>query len=135
MKPRKSGYEEMPRLDLAQVKRVELHLHTRFSEMDALPDPAAVIRRAKSWGHRAIGITDHGVAQAFPEAMRAASGIKILYGCEGYFVNDVDGAEPETMRHIILYARNNTGLRNLYRLISYGHLQYYKRVPGFPRVS
>ena len=80
-------------------KRVELHLHTTMSNMDALTDTAAAVKQAAAWGHKAIAITDHGVAQSFPDAMKAASkakvagtnqNIKILYGCEGYYVNDVD---------------------------------------------
>ena len=73
-------------------KRVELHLHTVMSNMDALTVTADAVKQAAAWGHRAIAITDHGVAQSFPDAMKAASkaGIKILYGCEGYYVNDVD---------------------------------------------
>ncbi len=88
------------RQDHAQgMKRVELHLHTTMSNMDALTDTAAAVKQAAAWGHRAIAITDHGVAQSFPDAMKAASkakvagtdqNIKILYGCEGYYVNDVD---------------------------------------------
>ncbi len=79
------------RQDTAAEKRVELHLHTKMSSMDALTDTAEVVGLATKWGHQAIGITDHGVAQAFPDAMKAAKGkIKILYGCEGYFVNDID---------------------------------------------
>ena len=80
-------------------KRVELHLHTTMSNMDALTDTATAVKQAAAWGHRAIAITDHGVAQSFPDAMKAAAkakvagtdeNIKILYGCEGYYVNDVD---------------------------------------------
>ncbi len=73
-------------------KRVELHLHTRFSSLDALSDPAAVIKTAARWGHEAVAFTDHGVAQAFPDAWLAAkkAGIKVIYGLEGYYVNDVD---------------------------------------------
>ncbi len=87
------------REDRAAQKRVELHLHTTMSSMDALTVTAAAVKRAAGWGHRAIAITDHGCAQSFPDAMKAASkakvagteeNIKILYGCEGYYVNDVD---------------------------------------------
>ena len=80
-----------PRKDTAREKRVELHLHTRMSNMDALTDPTAVIQEAISWGHPAIAITDHGVVQAFPDAWHTAKGkIKILYGVEGYYVNNLD---------------------------------------------
>ena len=80
-----------PRMDTAEVKRVELHLHTRMSNMDALTDTGSVVKLAAKWGMPAIAITDHGVAQSFPDAWQAGEGkIKILYGCEGYFVNNID---------------------------------------------
>ena len=91
--------EAPKRRDTYPEKRVELHRHTTMSSMDALTDTASAVKRAASWGHRAIAITDHGGAQSFPDAMKAASkakvagtdqNIKILYGCEGYYVNDVD---------------------------------------------
>ncbi len=92
---------EMPaRRDTAPGdKRVELHLHTSMSTMDALTSTTAAVKQAAAWGHRAIAITDHGCLQSFPEAMKAAGKakvagtdepIKILYGVEAYYFNDVD---------------------------------------------
>ena len=85
------------RMDEAPEKRVELHLHTTMSAMDALTSVSPkqgpernVVKRAEAWGHRAIAITDHGVAQSFPDAWHSAKKIKPLYGVEAYFVNDVD---------------------------------------------
>jgi len=81
------------RPDNAPEKRVELHMHTRFSALDALTDPAAAVKRAAYWGMPAIAVTDHGVAQAFPDMWKAGKkhGVKIIYGLECYFVNDMDG--------------------------------------------
>ena len=83
--------------DKAEEKRVELHLHTTMSSMDALTSvsPKAgpdvnVVKRAEAWGHPAIAITDHGVAQSFPDAWHSAKKIKPLYGVEAYYLNDVD---------------------------------------------
>ncbi len=86
------------RKDTAKDKRVELHLHTTMSSMDALTDVKSVVAQAAKWGHKAIAITDHGVVQSFPDALKASKNIvagtedpiQILYGCEAYFVNDVD---------------------------------------------
>jgi DNA polymerase-3 subunit alpha (Gram-positive type) len=79
------------RRDAAPEKRVELHLHTRMSAMDAVTAAEDYIRQAAAWGHPAVAITDHGVVQAFPEAMAASAryGIKVLYGMEAYVIDEV----------------------------------------------
>lgn len=81
------------RTDDAEEKRVELHAHTRFSALDALTEPKELVKRAAYWGMPAIAVTDHGVAQAFPDMWMAGKkhGVKIIYGLECYFVNDMDG--------------------------------------------
>ena len=73
-------------------KRVELHFHSRYSSLDALTDISAAVKTAAKWGHKAIALTDHGVAQGFPELCSAGkkNGIKVIYGVEGYYINDVD---------------------------------------------
>ncbi len=78
------------RMDVAAEKRVELHCHTKMSEMDATNDVSDFINTANEWGHRAIAITDHGVVQAFPDAAIAAKGkdVKVIYGVEAYLVDD-----------------------------------------------
>ena len=84
------------RTDTAPEKRIELHAHTKMSKMDGLHTPKELVARAAEWGHEAIAITDHGVVQSFPDAMNAGrkNGIKILYGMEGYLVNDLNESAP-----------------------------------------
>jgi len=80
------------RQDNAPEKRVELHLHTQLSQMDAIIEPSKILKLAKSWGHKAIAITDHSNAQAFPPAMESlqkmGGGLKVIYGVEAYLVDD-----------------------------------------------
>jgi exonuclease, DNA polymerase III, epsilon subunit family len=82
----------VPRVDTSLEKRVELHMHTVMSEMDSVVDIEKIVKRANDWGHPAIAITDHGVAQAFPIAAHAKGmkdDFKLIFGCEGYFVDDL----------------------------------------------
>ncbi|MDU4959865.1 MAG: PolC-type DNA polymerase III [Sporomusaceae bacterium] len=118
------------RIDDAELKRVELHAHTRMSALDAIVPAKQLVATAAKWGHPAIAITDHGVVQAFPEAYEEAAkhGIKLIYGVEGYLLE-----ENNQSRHIIILAKNRTGLYNLYRLISISHLKYLHRMPRIPR--
>lgn len=122
------------KIDLASEKRVELHLHTKMSSMDSVCNVEDAVVRAASWGHPAIAITDHGVAQAFPDACNVARkhGIKVIYGIEGYLVDDPSDENGHTY-HVTLLAKNLEGLRDLYRLISLSHLEHFYRHPRIPR--
>ncbi|MCL2060116.1 MAG: PolC-type DNA polymerase III [Oscillospiraceae bacterium] len=165
-----------PRVDDAAVKRVELHLHTQMSALDAVSPVEELIKRAAEFGHPAVAITDHGVVQAYPDAYDAGKkhGIKIIYGVEAYLApgeiaelnasrgagskapksaeakaqkksdaNTSKSAEAIALKgseaqnqgsyHIIILAKNQKGLKNLYKLISKSHLEYFYRRPLMPR--
>ena len=105
------------RKDNALEKRVELHLHTNMSAMDALIPPDVAVKTAQSWGHPAVAITDHGNVQGFPEAMIAADkcGMKVIYGMEAYFVNDTASAvygkyEGDFSDEFVVFDIETTGL-------------------------
>ncbi len=109
--------EKIEEKDNSSTKRVELHMHTNMSAMDGIASAESLIKRAAKWGHKAIAITDHGVVQAFPEAAKTAgkAGIKIIYGMEGYLVDDLvpvvsgNSAEPVS-GDFIVFDLETTGL-------------------------
>lgn len=121
------------RRDTAEEKRVELHCHTNMSSMDAVTSAKALIKTAARWGWQSIAITDHGCVQAFPDAMSAAqdTGIKVIYGVEGYLVGD--DYKQKKAYHVIILAKNPIGLRNLYRLISMSNLRFFLKRPRLPK--
>ncbi|MEG1726968.1 MAG: PolC-type DNA polymerase III [Acidaminococcaceae bacterium] len=123
---------KVERMDLAPVKRVELHCHTKMSKLDAVTPIKELVQTAMKWGHSALALTDHGVVQAFPFAYDEAEGkdLKLIFGVEGYLLPDIEGKRTY---HIIILAKNPEGLRNLYRLISISHLQYLAKRPRMPR--
>lgn len=113
---------KLTRKDKAEKKRVELHLHTNMSTMDALIPPDVAVKTALKWGHPAVAITDHGNVQGFPEAMIALerntdkdSNFKVLYGMEAYFVNNTAGAvsgncDPNFNAECVVFDIETTGL-------------------------
>lgn len=132
----------------AGQKRVELHCHTKMSAMDGLNDAEQLVKTAAGWGQPAVAITDHGVVQSFPDAANTAAKlgkdghpIKILYGMEGYVFDDSDchnqdgsiDYKKNPTYHIILLARTQEGLKNIYKLVSLSHLDYFYRKPRLPK--
>ncbi|MDR5658225.1 PolC-type DNA polymerase III [Serpentinicella sp. ANB-PHB4] len=111
--------------DKSPNKRVELHLHTNMSAMDGMSTTKQLIKKAAEWGHKSIAITDHGVVQAYPEAMDAGkkNNIKIIYGIEGYFVNDQISTQQFNDQRsfddeFVVFDIETTGLSNKYHSIT-----------------
>ena len=128
--------------------RVELHCHTKMSDNDGFNEVKDIVRKAAYWGQPAVAITDHGVVQAFPDAAKEAAkqakngrNIKIIYGVEGYLYPDEDARysdgtidiKKNRTYHIIILAKNQTGLKNIYKLVSASHIDYFYHRPRIPR--
>ena len=129
-------------------RRVELHCHTKMSDNDGFNDAADIVKTAALWGQPAVAITDHGVVQSFPDAMSEASRqaglgneIKVIYGLEGYLYPDENAKDEEgnidikkgRTYHIIILAKNQVGLKNIYKLVSMSHIDYFYKRPRIPR--
>lgn len=130
------------REDTADEKRVELHMHTSLSSMDGISSPKDLIKRAASFGHKAVAITDHGVVQALPEASKAAKacGIKLICGMEGYLVDDEKYPDFMNMKlrefkryHIILFFATLEGRKTLYKHISKSNTEFFRSTPLIPK--
>ena len=121
---KKIGDFTVSRKDLSTQKRVELHCHTKMSDMDGVSEVKDIVKRAHDWGHPAIAITDHGVAQAFPDAnhyietLDKSDPFKIIYGVEGYVVDDLTeiavGAGEQTLNDTyIVFDLETTGFSSI----------------------
>ena len=126
------------RVDNFKEKRVELHVHTQMSAMDAVIPVEKLISTAADWGWQAVAITDHGVIQAFPNAAqtaeklaKAGKKIKVIYGMEGYLVGD--DWKQKFANHVIILAKNKRGLANLYKLVSISQIKYMHYRPRIPK--
>ena len=136
--------QEYVHTDDAEEKRIELHCHSNMSAKDAVTNAGDIVKYAYSLGHKAVAITDHGVVQAYPAAAAAVKKIrkgggdfKVIYGVEGYFVDDekhdigkLNSKEIGKLRHHqIILVRDLVGLKNLYKLVSFSHLEDFHGRP------
>ena len=129
-----ASVRRLNRTDDAPVKRVELHLHTKMSNMDALIPPDEAVRQAHDWGMPAVAITDHGTCQGYQEAMKKAEELdqKVIWGIEAYFVNDTAGAVFGQCRgdlddELIVFDIETTGLSNrTCKIIEIGAVRFAK---------
>ena len=128
-------------------RRVELHIHSKMSQMDGFNEAKDIVAMAAKWGQPAVAVTDHGVVQAFPDCAAEAKKqgekgreIKVIYGLEGYVFDDADCVQEDgsidykskPTHHIIILAKTQEGLKNIYKLVSYSHLDYYYKKPRLP---
>ncbi len=131
------GEKEIEKEDTSKVKRVELHAHTKMSSMDSVCDTQELVNTAIRFGHKAVAITDHGVVQAFPDAMNAKesskSDIKIIYGVEAYINENMHDLSNGKSYHCVILVKNKTGLKNLYKLVSLSHLDWFYKRPQIPK--
>ena len=124
------------RMDNSDVKRVELHCHTKMSDMDGVSEVSDIIKQASKWGMPAIAITDHGVCQAFPDAnhtVEKLDGFKVIYGVEAYLVDDlkalIENPDGQTFDDTyVVFDLETTGFSSEHdRIIEIGAVKYQNR--------
>ena len=134
------------RMDNAPKKRVELHLHTLMSAVDAITRPGELMEMLNRWNWNACAITDHGVVQGYSEITQIYNknykkkmpDFKFVYGCEAYLCHQTPDMSPEEARklptyHLIILVKNEVGLKNLYQLITKSNLEYFHKRPRMPK--
>lgn len=122
-------------IDNALYKRIELHAHTKLSAMDSVLSMEDYIDTAVDCGHKAVAITDHGVIHSFPQTYKYAreKKLKLIFGMEGYLIDKEEKSKENIPFHIIILVKNNTGLKNLYKIVSDSHIKYFYKKPRILR--
>ena len=128
------------RTDNAEHKRVELHMHSKMSDMDGTASAGELIMQAYEWGHKAVAITDTGNVQAFPEMMKTVEkikknggDIKVIYGMEAFFYDiSSDDIKDVSIYSVSILVKSIGGIKELYKLVSLSYMKYFHKIPKIP---